>query len=104
MSQAARRRLLSVLGSVFELHVRFGSGGWRGVLPGVPGEAPASTWPECVSFLVAGAVGGGQLGAGRARSRFQQVMKASFQGQSGLILRILFRACRTSLAGMCQIR
>jgi len=104
MSQAARRSLLFVLGPVFELHVRFNSGGWHRVLPGVPGAAPASTWPGCVSSRVVGTVRAGQLGAGRTQSRFQQVMKASFQGQSGLILRILLRAWLTSRAGRCQIR
>jgi len=104
MSQATRLWLLFVLGPVFELHVRFGSGWWRGVLPGVPGASPASTRPECVSFHVAGAVRAGQLGAGRAQSRFQQVRKASFQGQSGLILRIFLRAWRARRAGRCQIR
>jgi hypothetical protein len=103
MSQVARRWLLSVLGPVFELHVRFDSGWWRGVPPGVPG-APASTWPEWVSFRVVGMIRAGQLGAGRTQNRFQQVRKASFQGQSGLILRILLRAWRTSRAGRCQIR
>jgi 2-methylcitrate dehydratase PrpD len=37
MSQAARCWSLFVLGPVFGLHVRFGSGGRRGVLPGVVG-------------------------------------------------------------------
>ena len=92
MSQAFRAWLLFVLVPVFDLHVRLASGGWCAVLPGVPGAAPASTRPGCVSFRVAGMIGAGQLGAGRARSRFQQVRKASFQGQSGLILRIFLRA------------
>jgi hypothetical protein len=74
------------------------------MLPGVPGAAPASTRPVCVSCRIAGMVVAGQPGAGRAHSRFQQVMKASFQGQSGLILRIRLRAWRTSRAGMCQMR
>jgi hypothetical protein len=104
MSQAGCLRLRFVLGPVFELHVRFSSGGWRGVPSGVPGVAPASTWPDCVSFRVVGVIGAGQLGAGRAQSRFQQVRKASVQGQSGLILRILLRAWRASRAGRCQIR
>jgi hypothetical protein len=104
MSQARRAWLLFVLGPVFELHVRFGFGGWRAMLPGVPGAAPASTRPVCVSCRIAGTVVAGQPGAGRAHSRFQQVMKASFQGQSGLILRIRLRAWRTSRAGMCQMR
>jgi hypothetical protein len=65
MSQAAGRSFLFVLGPVLGFHVRFGSGWWRGVLPGVPGAAPASTRPGCVSFRVAGAAGAGQLGAGR---------------------------------------
>ena len=103
MSQVARRWLLSVLGPVFELHVRFDSGWWRGVPPVCPG-APASTWPEWVSFRVVGIIRAGHLGAGRTQNRFQQVRKASFQGQSGLILRILLRAWRTSRAGRCQIR
>ena len=103
MSQVARRWLLSVLGPVFELHVRFDSGWWRGVPPVCPGT-PASTWPEWVSFCVVGIIRAGQLGAGRTQNRFQQVRKASFQGQSGLILRILLRAWRTSRAGRCQIR
>ena len=34
MSQAVRPCLLFVLGSAFELHVRFDCGGWRGALPG----------------------------------------------------------------------
>ena len=46
----------------------------------------------------------GQAGAGRAHSHCQQVRKASFQGQSGLILRTRWRAWRTSRAGMCQTR
>ena len=104
MSQAAGRRLLFVLGPVFKLHVCFGSGGRCAVLPGVPGSAPASTWPECSSFRVVGTVGAGQLSAGRAHSRFQQVMNALFHSQSGLILRFLFRAWRTRRAGRCQIR
>lgn len=37
MSQVACRWLLSVLGPVFELHVRFDSGWWRGGAAGVPG-------------------------------------------------------------------
>jgi hypothetical protein len=41
----------------------------------------------------------GQAGAGRAHSRRQQVRNASFQGQSGLILRMRSRACRASRAG-----
>ena len=36
-----------------------------------------------VSFRVAGVVGAGQAGAGRAQSRCQQVRNASFHGQSG---------------------
>ena len=104
MSQAARPWLLFVPGPVFWLHVRFVFGGWCAVLPGVPGAAPASTRPACVSFRVAGMVAAGQLGAGMAHSRFQQVMKASFQGQSGLIFRMRFRAWRTRRAGRCQRR
>jgi len=66
--------------------------------------APASTWPEWVSFRVVGIIRAGQLGAGRTQNRFQQVRKASFQGQSGLILRILLRAWRTSRAGRLSSR
>ncbi len=78
MRQAARPWLLFVPGPVFKLHVRFGSGERCAVLPGVPGSAPASSWPECSSFRVGGMVGAGQLGAGRAHSRFQQ---AASRGQ-----------------------
>ena len=83
MSQARRAWLLFALGPVFDFHVRFGFGGWRAVLPGVPGAAPASTRPVCVSFRIAGTVVAGQLGAGSMQSRFQQVMKASFQASPG---------------------
>ena len=104
MSQARRAWLLFVLVPVFDLHVRLASGGRRAVLPGVPGSAPAPTAPGCSSFGVDGAAGAGQVGAGRAQSRCQQVRNASFHGQSGLILRIRWRAWRTSLAGICQRR
>lgn len=80
MSRLAGLLLRFVAERVFEIHVRFGSGRWRRVLPGEPGAAPASTWPECVSFHVVGAAGAGQPGAGMARSRFQQVMKAASPG------------------------
>lgn len=51
ISQAARPWLLFVPGPVLALHVRFVFGGWYAVLPGVPGPAPASTWPECSSSV-----------------------------------------------------
>lgn len=104
MSQADRVWLLFVLVPVFDLHVRLGSGGRQARVPGVPGSAPAPTVPGCSSFRVAGIVGAGQVGAGSAQSRRQQVMKAVFQGQSGLILRIFLRAWRTRRAGRCQSR
>lgn len=56
------------------------------------------------SFRVDGAVRAGHAGAGRAHNRCQQVRNASFQGQSGLILRMRSRAWRASRAGICQIR
>ena len=85
-------------GQVFKLHVRFGSGERCAVLPGVLGSAPASTWPECSSFRVGGVVGAGQLGAGRAHSRFQQVasrgqlvgagnVRLGWGGMSGMLRR-----------------
>ena len=53
---------------------------------------------------VAGMVRAGQLGAGRARSRCQQVVNASFQGQVPLTLSTRLRACLTSRAGRCSSR
>jgi hypothetical protein len=100
MSQAARPRLLFVLASVFDLHVRLASAGRRARLP-CARAAPAPTAPGWSSFRVAGAAGAGQLGAGRAQSRCQRVRNASFQGQSGLFFRIRFRAWRTRRAGCC---
>jgi hypothetical protein len=104
MSQARRVWLLFVLVPVFDLHVLLASGGRQARVPGVPGSAPAPTVPGCSSFRVDGVVRAGQVGAGSAQSRCQQVMKAVFQGQPGLILRILLRAWRTSRAGTCQSR
>jgi hypothetical protein len=75
-----------------------------GALPGVPGCAPAPTAPGWSSFRVAGIACAGQLGAGSAHSRCQQVRNAFAQGQSQLILRTRLRAWQASLAGMCQIR
>ena len=57
------------------------------------GCAAAPTAPGRFSFRVAVMVRAGQAGAGRAHSRRQQVRNASFQGQSGLILRMRSRAC-----------
>jgi hypothetical protein len=48
--------------------------------------------------------GAGHAGAGRAHSRCQQARNASFHGQSGLIFRTRWRACRARRAGMCQTR
>lgn len=45
MSQALRAWLLSVAAPVFDLHVRLSLAGRRGVLPGMPGSAPAPTAP-----------------------------------------------------------
>jgi hypothetical protein len=90
-----------VLASVFDSHVRFGAGrGVRGV-PGVPGPAPAPTAPALSSFRVAGVVRAGQVSAGRAQSRCQQVRNASAHGQVSLMARVRWRA---SLAGRCQAR
>ena len=88
----------------FGLGVCLAGEGVRVVVPGVPGCAPAPTAPGCASSLVAGVVRAGQAGAGRAQSRCQQVRKASFHGQSGLMARVLWRAWRARRAGMCQIR
>ena len=85
-------QLLTVLMPGFGCDVCLAAGAGRAVLPGVPGGAPAPTAPGCVSLRVAGADGAGQAGAGRAQSRCQQVRKESFQGQSGLILRMRWRA------------
>ena len=104
MSQAGGASLPSVLEPVFELHVRLFSAGRQARFPGVPGSAPAPTAPGCFSFRVGWIVRAGQAGAVRVQSRCQQVRKALAQGQSGLILRILFRAWRTRRAGRCQIR
>ena len=52
------------------------------VCPGAHRLRPRRGGPP---FRVAGMVRAGQAGAGRAQSRCQQVRKASFQGQSGLI-------------------
>ena len=67
-------------------------GAGRAVVPGVPGCAPAPTAPGWSSSRVAGMVCAGQAGAARTQSRCQQVRNASFQGQSGLILRMRCRA------------
>jgi len=91
-------------GARFRVWCRFAAGDGRVTVPGVPGCAPAPTAPGWSSFRVDGVVCAGQAGAGRAHSRCQQVRNASFQGQSGLILRMRSRAWRASRAGMCQIR
>jgi hypothetical protein len=56
MSQAVRSRLLFALGPVFELHVRFGSGG-RGVLPGLSSfrgdTSQQQRWAELAEVLTA---------------------------------------------------
>jgi hypothetical protein len=88
----------------FGCGVCLGGVGGRVVVPGVPGCAPAPTAPGCVSSPVAGVAGAGQVGAGSAQSRCQQVRNASFQGQSVLIFRTRSRAWRASRAGMCQTR
>ena len=87
----------------------FGSGvgllpGGRAVMPGKPGRAPAPTAPGWSSSHVDGMVRAGHAGAGRAHSRCQQPMNASFHGQSGLIFRNRCRAWTARRAGMCQIR
>ena len=104
MSQARRAWLLFVLAPVFDLHVRLGSGGRQARLPEVPGSAPAPNAPGGSSYRVGWVIRAGQSGAGRAQSLCQQVRNASFQGQSGLILRIRLRAWRARRAGRCQIR
>jgi hypothetical protein len=85
-------RLLIVLAPGFGSGVCLVSGVGCAVVPGVPGCAPAPTAPGWSSFRAAEAAGAGQDGAGRAQSRCQQVRKASVQGQSGLILRMRWRA------------
>lgn len=50
----------------------------------------------------AGRVRDGQVGAGRAQSRCQQVRKACFHGQVELIFTIRRRAGVTSRAGRCD--
>jgi hypothetical protein len=85
-------RLLIVLMPGFGCGVRLVSAGGCAVVPGVPGCAPAPTAPGSCSFRVAGTTDAGQAGAGRAQSRCQQVRKAPFHGQSGLIFRIRCRA------------
>ncbi len=97
-------RLLIVLVPGFGCSACLGFAGRCGVLPGVPGRAPAPTAPGLISFRAAGIDGAGQAGAGRAHSRCQQVRNARFQGQSGLILRTRWRAWWARRAGMCQIR
>ena len=72
--------------------------------PGALGSASAPTAPGRLLSVVAGTVAAGQLGAGRAQIRCQQVVKASFQGQVALILSTRLRACRTSRAGRCSSR
>jgi len=102
--QGSRVRLLIVLVPGFGLGVCLA---FRRRVRGaarVPGCAPAPTAPGRCSFRVGGIVRTGQASVGKAHSRCQQVRKACFHGQSGLILRIRLRACRTSLAGVCQIR
>ena len=78
--------------------------GGRAVLPGGARVRTGSDRAGHASFRVAGVVRAGHAGAGRAHSRCQQAMNASFQGQSGLIFRTRWRACRASRAGMCQTR
>jgi len=85
-------RLLIVPLPGFGCDVCLAVGAGRAVAPGVPGSAPAPTAPGVVLLPSAGAVYAGQAGAGRAQSRCQQVRKASFQGQPGLILRMRWRA------------
>jgi hypothetical protein len=85
-------RLLIVLVPGFGCGVCLAVGAGRPVVPGVPGCAPAPTAPGWSSFRAAGAVCAGQAGADRAQSRCQQMRNASFQGQSGLILRMRWRA------------
>src|SRR5205823_2584706 len=97
-------RLLIVSVPGFGCGVCLVSAGRRVVPPGVPGLAPAPTAPGLASFRVAGVIGAGQAGAGRAHSRCQQVRNASFHGQLGLIFRTRWRAWRARRAGMCQMR
>jgi Domain of unknown function (DUF4411) len=85
-------RLLIVLAPGFGPVVCLLSAGCRTAVPGVPGCAPAPTAPGWSSSRVAGLICAGQAGAGRAQSCCQQVRKASFQGQSGLIFRMRWRA------------
>jgi hypothetical protein len=69
-----------------------------------PGAARFRPRLDYASYRIAGMVRAGQVGAGRARRRGKHVRDASFQDQSGLILRVRSRAWRASQAGMCQIR
>ena len=101
---ASEVRLLIVPLPGFGWSVCLAGGGGRAAVPGVPGCAPAPTAPGWSSFCVGGVVRAGQAGAGRAQSRCQQVRNASFQGQSGLMVRVRCRAWRARRAGMCQIR
>jgi hypothetical protein len=80
----------------------FLSGCGRGVVPGMPGCAPAPTVPECSSFRVAGVVRADQADAGNAHSRCQQVRNASFHGQLVLMARVRCRAWQASRAGRCR--
>jgi hypothetical protein len=76
-------RLLIVLLPDFRCGVCLLSGRRQPVLPGVPGCAPAPTAPGWFSFRSVRYVAAGQVGAGKAQSRCQQVRNASFHGQSG---------------------
>jgi hypothetical protein len=88
----------------------FGCGVWlllgcsQASRPGVPGACAGSDCAGTCSFPVVVADGAGQVGSGMACSRCQQVRNASFQGQSGLIFRIRWRAWRTMRAGMPHSR
>jgi len=88
----------------------FGRGVWllRGcgqvAQPDVPRVRTGSDRAGGASFRVGWMVRAGQAGAGRAQSRCQQVRKACFQGQPGLIFKVRWRAWAARRAGMCQIR
>ena len=61
----------------------------------VPGGARVRTGSDCAGLVLLScrwAVRAGQAGAGRAHRRCQQVRKAAVQGQSGLILKMRWRA------------
>jgi hypothetical protein len=103
-SGVGRAWLLIVPVSAFAHHVRLGPVRWQGVLPRCARAGAGSDRAGVASFRVPGMVRAGQAGAGRADTRCQQVRNASFHGQSGLIFRVRWRACRTRRAGMCHSR